>query len=194
VYNPATDQWNQSFDPADLPWRVISPVWARSMANCMLLVALSVGGMFTTKTAIYDPQTNSWNDAAMADLPNSTVFLSGGGDFVTEGQLFCAGALIYNNGTLTITDDVWAYDPITNSWVQSAELAEKRVRGEADTWEDMAFLIGGGEVDGLQPIPTNTLQYFNSGSSPLPNDQTPTHESILQNRAMGARPGLLTSG
>jgi hypothetical protein len=174
VYNPATDQWNQPFDPADLPWPVMTPCVGTMNGKIYVAGGAVNPSPLVTKTAIYDPATNTWDDAGMADLPASDAFLVGA-DLVLDGQLLCVGSLRGQSlgagpgMSLYVTDNVWAYNPTANSWAASGFLAAPRAFMEADAWGGDGFIIGGLATDGQRMLPSDTFQVLDIDNGTILN-------------------------
>jgi N-acetylneuraminic acid mutarotase len=151
LYNSALDRWNTPANPADYPWPVSWPCAGAIDGKVYVaggFTMLSGSGGVLTKTAVYDPASNTWDDAAMADLPDN-LSLGGSADLVLDKRLVCAGG-IQNQA---VSGNVWAYDPKTDQWIQGSGLTEARFRFEGDTLNGRAYTLGGWPVAANSPNP-----------------------------------------
>ncbi len=82
--------------------------------------------MATNKTYRYDPVSDSWDDAAIADLPTT---IQGAAAGLVNGQWIIAGG--YRNNVVSSAVDAW--DPLTDQWtaLPNMLLARRYVGGAA---------------------------------------------------------------
>lgn len=69
----------------------------------------------------YDPETDTWTK--LASFPGSDVFSWGRAIFAI-GNLGYAGLGLANTNNGQVYDEIWVYDPVTNSWSQSTPIPE----------------------------------------------------------------------
>jgi N-acetylneuraminic acid mutarotase len=102
----------------------------------------SAGGVdFTSssgslKTYRYDPATNAWDDAAMADLPADRW--GGASDYYNNGFVIAGG---YVGGTLSNT--VVEYDLVANNWRSLPNMPQARARMNGSVLSGNFYVIGG---------------------------------------------------
>jgi hypothetical protein len=72
----------------------------------------------TNKTYRYDPATDAWSDAAIADLPDQRADMASA---VYNGQWVLAGGMSSNADKLA---SIIAWNPATNKWISRARLPE----------------------------------------------------------------------
>jgi hypothetical protein len=88
----------------------------------------TAGDVITSTTYRYDPVTNSWDNAAIADLPGR---LSGASAVAYNGQLYVLNGLNANRDPVAYTS-IW--NPATNSWTQGGT-------GQVATWAQAAVVL-----------------------------------------------------
>lgn len=102
VYDIATNSWSMA---ANYPLAV-----DRLMAAVLGGYIYGAGGYHLEgKTYRYDPNTNTWDDAAIADLP--AIRWAAASD-VYKGRWLIAGGMV----NFQISDSAIAWDPATNTW------------------------------------------------------------------------------
>src|SRR5206468_2564017 len=112
VYNIATNTWSMA---ANYPF-----------ANHHLMAAALGGYIYAgggnaspAKTWRYDPSTDTWDDAAIADLPAGRSAAASG---VYNGRWLLAGGDV-NSAT---SNSVIAWDPATNTWSNLPNMVQAR--------------------------------------------------------------------
>src|SRR5438132_12018574 len=97
------------------------------------------GSNFPDKTYRYDPNTNTWDDAAIADLPAGRSAAASG---VYNGRWILAGGDV----NFTTSTSAIAWDPATNTWTNLPDMLQARdYLGGASTGQ--AFYAVAGESD-----------------------------------------------
>jgi hypothetical protein len=99
----------------------------------------SVGSVASAKTYRYDPATNIWDDAAIADLPATRWGAAAGmyTDFVLAGG-YVAGSL-----TANISNTAIAWDAPSNSWLTVPAMPAERARMTGAVLNDAFHVVGG---------------------------------------------------
>src|SRR5437667_8754192 len=137
VYNIATNTWSMA---ANYPF-----------ANHSLM-AVALGGYIyagggngsPTKTWRYDPSTDTWDDAAVADLPAGRYSAASG---AYNGRWLLAGGDVNSN----ISNSAIAWDPATNTWTSLPDMLQANHQVVGAT-VGQAFHVLGGSIDNEQFI------------------------------------------
>jgi hypothetical protein len=138
---------------------------------------LYVGGGFTnnfverTKTYRYDPGTNTWDDAAIADLPSGRA---GAASALFNGRWTLAGGF---DPSLNPVNSVVGWNPMFNAWADLPPLLDARFRLHGDVVGGGFSAVGGSTTFPFDPTNLNQ-RYTENGcitSSPTPPaSATPT--------------------
>jgi len=169
IYTIATNTW-QSVAPYPLAIEALA-----SMATGGYLYA--AGGVDATsyvesnKSYRYDPASDTWDDAAIADLPAPLYGPAAG---LVNGRWVIAGG--YHNAVVTAAAQAW--DPPTNSWETLPALPH--ARGFLGGAAVGAALYALGGYDSNQLATTDNQQYLEPCSTPTPTagpsaTAAPTH-------------------
>jgi hypothetical protein len=94
------------------------------------------GGIESLKTYRYDPVANTWNDAAIADLPATRW--GAVSDFYSTGGVVAGG---YSVGVITNTAFQWDIGP--NTWSALPNMIGDRARMSGATLSGSLYVIGG---------------------------------------------------
>ncbi|MBK7708242.1 MAG: hypothetical protein IPJ30_21445 [Acidobacteria bacterium] len=121
----------------------------------------SVGSVASLKTYRYDPMANTWDDAAIADLPltrwgaASSGVLYGAG--ANAGWVLAGG---YENGTATanISTSVIRWNPTTNTWTSQTSMTAERARMTGAVLGGSFYVIGGRSLASSGFVGTNSNQ------------------------------------
>ncbi|MEP6602165.1 MAG: hypothetical protein ABJB49_10210 [Nitrospirota bacterium] len=108
-------------------------------------------GAESAKTFRYDPATNTWDDAAIADLPASR-WGAASGVYQTDGIL--AGG--YSVGSISNTAISW--DAASNTWQNAGTLAGERSRMNGAALGTSFYTVGGRSNASAAFVGTNTTQ------------------------------------
>ena len=142
IYDIATNTWTTGA-PYPISISFISPFTQGGFIYGAGGIA-SVGSAASAKTYRYDPATNTWDDAAIADLPGTrwAAFSSKVG-YGTPSNWFLAGGV--TNGTATISNEVLEWNSSTNAWTTGTfTLPQARYRGNSSILNGSFHAIGGG--------------------------------------------------
>jgi hypothetical protein len=162
IYDIATDTW--TFGAALLQPAGFAASWTQ---NGFVYVAGGVieSGVYTSKTYRYDPGSNSWDDSAIEDLPESRW---GAATAVYGGSVVLAGGYIGLSGDLTSSAIYW--DSNADEWITLPDMPDARARMNGAADDTGFYAIGGTAVPGdLNGTVIN--QKFSCPSTPTP---TPT--------------------
>jgi N-acetylneuraminic acid mutarotase len=112
VYDIATNSWSMAAN---------YPVANHSLMATALGGYIYAGGgnASPTKTYRYDPNTNTWDDAAIADLPAGRSSAASG---AYNGKWLLAGGDV----NFAISNSVIAWDPTTNTWSDLPNMVQAR--------------------------------------------------------------------
>ena len=122
------------------------------------LMAAALGGFIYAgggnaspdKTYRYDPNTNTWDDAAVADLPAGRSAAASG---VYNGRWLLAGGDV----NFVTSNSVIARDPATNTWTDLANMVQARDYLEGATVGQSFYAVAGNSGVGT---PTNDNQQY----------------------------------
>ena len=124
----------------------------------------AVSGLETNKTYRYDPSTNTWDDAAIADLPASRW---GGaaafGNCCAGGGVFAGG---YTSGNIAFSAINW--DLGTNSWTSLPNMQGERTRMGGAVLNGTFYAVGGRSVAQPGFVGTVDNQKLACASTPTP--------------------------
>ena len=159
VYNIGTNTWSMA---ANYPF-----------ANYSLMAAAldgyiyaGGGSNFPDKTYRYDPNTNTWDDSAIADLP---AYRSAAASGVYNGRWILAGGDV-NFG---ISSSVMAWDPASNTWSNLPNMVQARDNLGGATVGQSFYAVAGNSGPGP---PTNDNQQYTETPCGTP---TPTPTSTV---------------
>src|SRR4030095_13947005 len=116
------------------------------------------------KTWRYDPATNTWDDAAIADLPAGRTAAASG---TYNGRWLLAGGDV----NFAISTSAIAWDPATNTWSNLANMIQARDYLAGARAGQSFYAIAGTSAPGT---PTGNNQQYTEipcGATPTP---TPT--------------------
>jgi len=105
-------------------------------------VAAETGSVPSTKTYRYDPGTNTWDDAAIADLPVSRW---GGASSITSyrGGWVIAGGYVGGTDASNLSTSSIKWDPVGNAWSSLPDMLGARARMTGAVIGDAFHVIGG---------------------------------------------------
>ena len=132
VYTIASDTWAPA---AALP---TAAAWlmASTHGGYIYVAGGTDSGGDILKTYRYDPNLNTWDDAAIADLPN--VRWGAAADFVGSQWVISNG---YQGPNLSPTAIAW--DPVTNTWSSLPDTLQARARMTGGTIGTAYYQVGG---------------------------------------------------
>ena len=119
----------------------------------------SVGSVASNKTYRYDPVANSWDDAAIADLPAtrwgaaSSITSYG----VNNGWVL-AGGYVAGTVTANISTSVVRWNPTTNIWDTLTSMTGERSRMTGAILNGNFYVIGGRSMASSAFVGTNSNQ------------------------------------
>jgi Kelch motif protein len=156
VYDIATNSWSMAAN---------YPVANHTLMAATLGSYIYAGGgnAFPDKTYRYDPSTNTWGDAAIADLPAGRT--SAASD-VYYGRWILAGGDV----NFATSNSVIAWDPATNTWTDLANMVQARDYLEGATAGQSFYAVAGNSGPGA---PTNDNQQYTETPCATPTP-TPT--------------------
>jgi subtilisin-like proprotein convertase family protein len=96
----------------------------------------------TNKTYRYDPAANTWDDAAIADMPASRW----GAAAAPYRGFAMAGGYAGGDATANITTSLITWDPATNTWTTGAAMPGERSRFTGAILNDAFYVVGGRSV------------------------------------------------
>ena len=143
VYDIATNTWSLAAN---------YPVANHSLMATALGGYIYGGGgnAFPDKTYRYDPNTDTWNDAAVADLPAGRSAAASG---VYNGRWVLAGGDV----NFAISTSAIAWDPATNTWSDLTNMLQARDYLAGATAGQSFYAVAGDSGPGT---PTNDNQQY----------------------------------
>jgi N-acetylneuraminic acid mutarotase len=157
VYDIATNSWSMA---ANYP-----------VANHTLMAAAlggyvygAGGNAFPDKTYRYDPNTNTWDDSAIADLPAGRSAAASG---VYNGRWVLAGGDV----NFATSNSVIAWDPASNTWNNLPDMVQASDYLEGATAGQSFYAVAGNS--GAGTATNNNQQYTEICGTPTPT-VTPT--------------------
>ena len=172
VYNIATNSWSMA---ANYPFA----------NHSLMAVALGSyiyaggGNASPDKTWRYDPNTDTWDDVAIADLPAGR---SAAASDAYNGRWLLAGGDV----NFAISNSAIAWDPATNTWTDVADMVQPRDYLAGATAGQSFYAVAGNSVPGIPTIdnqqyteiacetPTPTPTASATPTATLPPSPTPT--------------------
>ncbi len=163
VYNVGANTWSRV---ADYPIEVAAEAAIALNGYIYAAGGFTSGGQSGSKTYRYSPNTDTWDDAAIADLPTAR-FLNASG--IYNGQWLLASSISGH----TVDSSTTNWNPNTNTWQTAANMVVPRLWMGGATLGNSFYAIGGvGFVYGGGALSTNDNQrYTNTCPTPTP---TPT--------------------
>lgn len=138
AYDTDQDQWNARAPlPADGRYASTSFV-----ANGKLFVVggLIVGGTALSELWEYDPGTDAWTQRMdLPGVPRHRATATSIWHGSEENGLVIGGA----DEAYVALDEVWRYEPSTDSWFAAASLPEARFGASSTTFTDRALIVAG---------------------------------------------------
>jgi N-acetylneuraminic acid mutarotase len=156
VYDIATNTWSMAAN---------YPVANHSLMAVALGAYIYAGGGNASpdKTHRYDPSTDTWDDAAIADLPAGRSAAASG---VYNGSWLLAGGDV----NFAISNSVIAWDPATNTWNNLPNMVQARDYLGGATAGQSFHAVAGNSGPGT---PTNENQQYTETPCATPTP-TPT--------------------
>lgn len=110
-------------------------------------VAAETGSVPSTKTYRYDPGTNTWDDAAIADLPVSRW---GAASSITayRGGWVIAGGYAGGTSSSNLSATAIKWDPVGNTWSNLPDMNFPRARMSGGILGDAFYAVGGRGPEG----------------------------------------------
>src|SRR5437762_844948 len=155
-YTPATNTWTPI---APLP----APRGWFSGASDGTYIYAGGGNASPDKTWRYDPNTDTWDDAAIADLPSVRSAAASG---AYNGRWLLAGGDV----NFAISDSAIAWDPATNTWNNLPNMVQARDYLGGATAGQSFYAVAGNSAPGT---PTNDNQQYTETGCGTPSP-TPT--------------------
>ncbi|MDQ2806114.1 MAG: S-layer homology domain-containing protein [Chloroflexota bacterium] len=166
VYNIATNIWAPI---VNYPQLVSGPMVLAHGGYLYVAGGANNNGtvILFNKTYRYDPAVNTWDDAAIADLPGP--IFAGAGDFY-NGRWIIAGG---SSSGQSVVSGVLAWDPVANTWSSLTTMPQSEALFGAATIGASFYTIGGQPTLSL-PYSTNVQQYTEApcGGTPTPTATT----------------------
>ena len=127
----------------------------------------SVGSAPSTKTFRYDPITNTWDDAAIADLPDTRW---GAASSFFNGGWAMAGGYVAGAATANISNTAVSWDSNTNAWSTLPTKLGERSRVNGAVLNGTFYVIGGRSMASAAFVGTNDNQaLICSATTPTPS-------------------------
>jgi N-acetylneuraminic acid mutarotase len=180
VYTIATNTWSMA---ANYPFANHS-LMAAAVGN---YVYAGGGNASPDKTWRYDPSTNTWDDAAVADLPAGRSAAASG---AYNGTWLLAGGDV----NFAISTSAIAWDPATNTWSNLANMIQARDYLAGATAGQSFYAIAGNSAPGT---PTGNNQQYTEipcGATPTPTPTATPIQCVLSESFDFVTPPALPAG
>ncbi len=174
IYNPGTNSYTTGAP---------MPAGQGNMPGVLLNGEIYVVGGGTSPGAqfAYNPTANTWR--TIAPLPTSGGTCQAGGGFVVDNELWIVGCL-----GLPINQQVWIYNPGSNTWRAGPQYSQSHEGGSATSlFNTRGYVAGGGPGGGASttvestgpcqtasPTPTATATATPTPTATVPPRPTPT--------------------
>jgi len=157
VYDIATNSWSMA---ANYPFANHS-LMAAALGN---YIYAGGGNASPDKTWRYDPSTDTWDDAAIADFPAGRSAAASG---AYNGRWLVAGGDV----NFAISNTAIAWDPATNTWSDLANMTQARDYVAGAVAGASFYVVAGNSAPGT---PTNDNQQYTEipCSTPTPTPTT----------------------
>src|ERR1041385_5723707 len=153
VYDIATSTWSMA---ANYPFANHS-LMAAALGS---YIYAGGGNASPDKTYRYDPSTNTWDDAAVADLPAGRSSAASG---AYNGRWLLAGGDV----NFAISNSVIAWDPATNTWSNLPNMVQPRDLLAGATAGQSFYAVAGSSAPGTGT--NDNQQYTETGcATPTP--------------------------
>jgi len=134
-------------------------------------LAAETGSVPSTKTYRYDPSSNTWDDASIADLPVSRWAPA---STVTPyvGTWVLAGGYVGGSLAANLSNTAVKWDPATNTWSDLPNMSQARARMTGAVLNGSFYVVGGrssaggfaGTTDNQKLFCVDTTQAYLQGS------------------------------
>ena len=162
---PATNSTNvlEIYDVASNTWTLganypLSTSFASGFTQGNFIYAaggITVPGLVVTaKTYRYDPATNTWNDAAIADLP---VTRWGAASALYTDEVL-AGGYVGGAATANISTSAISWDIPSNTWQNASNMLGERARMAGGVLNGSFYVVGGRSIASSGFVGTNDNQ------------------------------------
>jgi N-acetylneuraminic acid mutarotase len=166
IYDIASNTWSAGTAlPQPLSWEN-----AIALNNFIYIAGGTNGSTESAKTYRYDPTTNTWDDASIADLPAARW---GAAADLLKGKWLVVGGTF---DSANVTDTALIWDPVANTWSPVDRIPEPKVRASGATVAVLQFFVPGGSGPVGFFSPTNDNQRFQNICQPT---YTPTRTITL---------------
>jgi Kelch motif len=116
----------------------------------------------TLKTYRYDPVANSWNDAAIADLPATRW----GAAAATYQDGILAGGYVGGAVTANISNTVISWDLASNAWLSVPNMIGERSRMTGAVFNNSFYVVGGRSIASSAFVGENSNQKLTCLNTP----------------------------
>jgi N-acetylneuraminic acid mutarotase len=157
VYDIATNTWSVA---ADYPFANHS-LMAAALGS---YIYAGGGNASPDKTYRYDPGTNTWDDAAVADLPAGRSAAASG---AYNGRWLLSGGDV----NFAISNSAIAWDPASNTWNNLPNMVQARDYLAGATAGQSFYAVAGNSAPGT---PTNDNQQYTETCGTLTPTPSPT--------------------
>lgn len=156
IYDIATASWSSG---APVPLTRLAPVAHVVGGRIYLFGGRTGGGVPRTGSAIYDPATDSWSDGPEPPRVREAVQSARLGD-----RIHFFGGWSQGAGATGVSDDHWAFDLTTESWIDYEPMPRGRAEGHAVRVGDRIYLLGGRQSRVITSPPIGAVDVFEEGS------------------------------
>lgn len=143
-YDPSTDSWSQI---ASSPVPYTSASTFTIDGKGYVAAGLASTSQFQTGTYMYDPVPNMWT--TKTPLPGTPRFGSASFSIGSNGYVCCGN---FGSSSGPFTDEVWAYDAVSDTWMQKADFpGAPRYACRGTSLHGYGYLFSGTNGTGSSP-------------------------------------------
>ncbi|WNG36954.1 kelch repeat-containing protein [Archangium violaceum] len=144
-------------------WREVAPIEGGprqehgvAALDGKIYVVAGVNPANTARISVYDPQTDSWSQAAPIPMPMNHPNVAAAG-----GKLYVIGGMVSDLPWYAV-GNVYEYDPQTNTWTELAPMPAGTERGSAAVGVSGTKIYLAGGLRSLAPDFQDTVATFSS--------------------------------
>ncbi|MBI1951170.1 MAG: hypothetical protein HYS34_07390 [Acidobacteria bacterium] len=163
-YDPATDTWTATaLVDAPSPRYRHTAVWTGSVM--VVWGGMGPGDAFMETGGRYDPAADTWTATSLTGAPIGRI----GHTAVWDG----GGMIVWGGATGVETNTGGRYDPMSDTWSGLSTMGAPEARRlHTAVWTGSRMIVWGGEIVVYLPGGGFTFQYFNTGGSYNPSNDS----------------------
>lgn len=157
IYDIATNTWSFGAPmPTPRSWMKAAVVDGK------IYVIGGVGYGYRRDVEVYNPTTNSWE--VRAPLPGRERYLHA--VVAYKGKIYVIGGDSWGRGYNEIWDDIWEYDPATNTWTEKSRMPSPATDLDAVAVDGKIWVLGSNRLCRVYDIEQDQWHEVNSNQNP----------------------------